>query len=102
MFITSLKSVSGEWLEPATCSASLLMEAVQGLEVGEAEELFQRFHRMLTAETPLSDQEGSSLGKLVVLSGVREYPMRVKCATLAWHTLRSAMNGGSGGTISTE
>ena len=57
---------------------------------------------MLTVETGDSDQEESSLGKLVVLSGVREYPMRVKCATLAWHTFRSALNGDAEDKVTTE
>ena len=86
----------------STASASLLMEAIKGRSVEEAVSLFQRFHRMLTDESGDSDREELSLGKLVVLSGVREYPMRVKCATLAWHTFRSALNGDAGDSVTTE
>jgi nitrogen fixation NifU-like protein len=87
----------------STASASLLMESVKGLSVDEAEELFQRFHHMLTAETgPPGEGGEGDLGKLVVLSGVRDYPMRVKCATLAWHTLRSALKEDTGQKVTTE
>ena len=69
-------------------SASLMTDAVKGHTVGEARELFQRFHNVVT--TP-PDQPVEDLGKLSVLAGVREFPVRVKCASLAWHTLHSAM-----------
>jgi nitrogen fixation protein NifU and related proteins len=69
-------------------SASLMTDAVKGRTVAEADELFQRFHRVVT--TP-PDQPVEDLGKLSVLSGVREFPVRVKCASLAWHTLRAAI-----------
>lgn len=73
-------------------SASLMTEAVKGRSVDEVESLFARFHRVVTsdARTPV---DASGLGKLEVLAGVREFPMRVKCATLAWHTLRAALHG---------
>ncbi|MDX1837424.1 SUF system NifU family Fe-S cluster assembly protein [Legionella taurinensis] len=70
-------------------SASLMTEALQGKTVTEAHELFQRFHAMVTRD---EDGHLSSLDKLAVLAGVRAYPARVKCATLAWHTLESALN----------
>jgi nitrogen fixation NifU-like protein len=72
-------------------SASLMTEALKGKTVAEAERLFQRFHEMVTSsmDTPPAD-----LGKLSVLSGVREFPTRVKCASLAWHTLKAAVNAG--------
>ena len=80
----------------STASASLLTETLKGKTRLEAERLFERFHELLTGEaTP--DQ----LGKLAVFSGVREYPVRVKCATLAWHTLRAALRQ-SDGQVSTE
>jgi nitrogen fixation NifU-like protein len=69
-------------------SASLMTDAVKGLTVAEARALFERFHAMVT--TP-PDREVEDLGKLAVLAGVREFPVRVKCATLPWHTLRAAL-----------
>ncbi|WP_394065691.1 Fe-S cluster assembly sulfur transfer protein SufU [Alcaligenes sp. WGS1538] len=68
-------------------SASLMTEAVKGLTLAEFESLFQDMHAMLTEAHPDRD-----LGKLEVLSGVREFPARVKCATLAWHTLHNAIH----------
>ena len=80
-------------------SASLMTDAVKGLTATEAEALFQKVHDMVTA--PMEHGEfDSALGKLAVLSGVREFPARVKCATLAWHTMRSALEGA--GSVSTE
>jgi nitrogen fixation NifU-like protein len=69
-------------------SASLMTDAVKGKTLDEAQQLFERFHRMVTESEPPTDVE--SLGKLAVLSGVHDYPTRVKCASLAWHTLRAA------------
>jgi nitrogen fixation NifU-like protein len=69
-------------------SASLMTDAVKGRTVREALELFGRFHEMVT--TP-PDRDVPDLGKLSVLAGVREFPVRVKCASLAWHTLKAAM-----------
>ena len=69
-------------------SASLMTDAVKGRSVAEARELFDRFHRMVT--TP-PDRAVEDLGKLSVLAGVREFPVRVKCASLAWHTLIAAL-----------
>ncbi len=71
----------------STASASLMTEAVKGKPVGEVEALFRDMHAMLTEAHP----EGRDFGKLEVLSGVREFPARVKCATLAWHTLHNAI-----------
>lgn len=81
-------------------SASLLTEAVTGRRLDEVDALFQRFHRMVTAE-PSEPVDVEGLGKLSVLAGVREYPARVKCATLAWHTLRAAVDA-TGEPVSTE
>lgn len=69
-------------------SASLMTDALKGRSVEEARALFERFHRMVTTppEEPVED-----LGKLSVLAGVREFPIRVKCASLAWHTLKAAL-----------
>jgi nitrogen fixation NifU-like protein len=75
----------------STASASLMTEALVGKTVAEIEELFAAFHSMLTDKDELDPGLGSGLGKLAALSGVRRYPVRVKCATLAWHTLRAAL-----------
>jgi nitrogen fixation protein NifU and related proteins len=68
-------------------SASLMTDVVKGKTVAEAEALFERFHRVVTAPT---DAPVEDLGKLSVLAGVRQFPVRVKCATLAWYALRAA------------
>jgi nitrogen fixation protein NifU and related proteins len=70
-------------------SASLMTDALKGKTVSEANSLFERFHRVVT--TP-PDQPVEDLGKLSVLAGVREFPVRVKCASLAWHTLKAALD----------
>jgi nitrogen fixation protein NifU and related proteins len=73
-------------------SASLMTEAVKGKTVAEAESLFSRFHELVTTPPDLpAKTEG--LGKLAVFAGVREFPARVKCASLAWHTLEAALAG---------
>jgi nitrogen fixation NifU-like protein len=71
-------------------SASLMTESVKGRTVAEVEALFDDFHRMVTAAPGTPPDAG--LGKLAVLAGVGEFPMRVKCATLAWHTLKAALH----------
>ena len=81
-------------------SASLMTTALKGKSQAEALELFERVHAMLT-EGPNANVQPEELGKLAVLSGVWEFPMRVKCATLAWHTLRSALEP-DGARVSTE
>jgi nitrogen fixation NifU-like protein len=74
----------------STASASLMTEMVKGRTEAESEALFEKFHDLVTGR---SVPESSSIGKLAVFSGVREYPVRVKCAILAWHTLRAALQG---------
>jgi nitrogen fixation NifU-like protein len=69
-------------------SASLMTDAVKGRSVDEARGLFERFHRMVTTSPDLAVED---MGKLSVLAGVREFPVRVKCASLAWHTLKAAL-----------
>jgi nitrogen fixation NifU-like protein len=83
---------SGRGCAISTASASLLTEAVKGRSPAEAHELFARFHRAVTAP-PDEAIDVSALGKLAALTGVREFPMRVKCASLAWHTLEAALAG---------
>ena len=73
-------------------SASLMTEAIKGRPEAEVRELFQRFHELMTVEDSEPDTE--KLDKLAVFAGVREFPVRVKCATLAWHTLVAALDGG--------
>ena len=80
-------------------SASLMTEAVKGKTVDQARALFEQFHHMITSPpgSPLPE-----MGKLAVLSGIREFPTRVKCAGLAWHTLKAAVSDQPIGPISTE
>ena len=84
----------------STASASLMTERAKGKTRAEAEALFDVFHKLVT-EGPAEELDTSQLGKLAVFSGVCEYPARVKCATLAWHTLRAALQG-SAEAVSTE
>jgi nitrogen fixation protein NifU and related proteins len=77
----------GQGCAISTASASLMTEAVKGKSRDEALRLFDRVHHLLTDDSAPSDE----LGKLAALSGVREYPARVKCASLCWHTLASAL-----------
>jgi nitrogen fixation NifU-like protein len=74
-------------------SASLMTEFVKGKNLEEVYEDFDRFHQLVTS-SPSAPPETDGLGKLAVFAGVREYPMRVKCATLAWHALRAALDDG--------
>jgi nitrogen fixation NifU-like protein len=82
-------------------SASLMTEMVKGKTAAEAQALFRRFQAAMTGQDEAVGGD-EDLDKLAVLSGVREYPMRVKCATLSWHTLAAAMANGNGATVSTE
>jgi nitrogen fixation protein NifU and related proteins len=83
----------------STASASIMTETLKGKTRDQAESLFHTFHNLVTGEK--AGPGTAELGKLAVFSGVSEFPVRVKCATLAWHTLRAAMNG-EGEIISTE
>ena len=84
----------------STASASMMTEALRGKSIAEAEDLAARFQHMVTAPMGEAvDEEG--LGKLAIFAGVREFPVRVKCATLAWHSLRSALHGDQA-VVSTE
>jgi nitrogen fixation NifU-like protein len=82
----------------STASASLMTEAVKGKDKAAIHELFSKVHSLLTQQEALPDP---SLGKLAALSGVREFPARVKCASLCWHTLNAALDRGAS-TVSTE
>jgi nitrogen fixation NifU-like protein len=82
-------------------SASLMTTAVQGKTREEAEQLFDRVHRLVTGKLP--EDERAGLGPLAALGGVAKFPIRVKCASLPWHALRQALHGqGSKAPVSTE
>jgi nitrogen fixation NifU-like protein len=91
----------GDGCAISTASASLMTEAVKGKTRADALQLFERVHQLLTNDAAPADE----LGKLAALSGVREYPARVKCASLCWHTLAAALqsaNSNSPRAVSTE
>jgi nitrogen fixation NifU-like protein len=83
-----------------TASASVMTESLKGKSTKEAEQLFGKFHDLVTGD-PSESPNTEGLGKIAVFFGVREFPVRIKCATLAWHTLRAALEGKSE-AISTE
>jgi len=83
-------SFQGSGCAISVASASLLTESVKGRTVAEAEQLFTRMHELLTRQDAAADP--AELGKLAALSGVREFPARVKCASLCWHTLDAALH----------
>ena len=80
-------------------SASMMTQSIKGRSLAEADEIFDAFHRMVTE--PDSELDSDTLGDLETLSGVNEYPTRIKCAVLAWHTMRSAL-AADGDTVTTE
>jgi len=92
-------SFEGTGCAISTASASIMTETLRGKTRAEAEELFRTFHDLVTGQKAQLD--APEIGKLAVFSGVSEFPIRVKCATLSWHTLRAALNG-AGEVISTE
>ena len=84
-------------------SASMMTEILKGKPLDEVRVIFERFHHLVTEDEAACDGgfDGDEFEKLMVLSGVREFPMRDKCATLAWHTMKDALQGGSE-KVSTE
>lgn len=92
--IVSDVAFEGDGCAISTASASIMTDSLRGRSVAEAEELFDRFHQLLTSDTDIPLE----LGKLAVLAGVRDFPMRVKCATLPWHTLQAALREQTGAT----
>ena len=72
-------------------SASMMTQAVKGKTKAEAEQLFDEFHRMVTGKLD-AEEDPNNLGRLKIFAGVREFPVRVKCATLSWHTMHAALN----------
>lgn len=92
-------SFDGSGCAISVASASLMTDALKGKTAEEAEDIFNNFHDLVTSDAVDVDME--KLGKLAALAGVREYPTRVKCATLCWHTLHSALEG-EDSAVSTE
>lgn len=87
-----LKEISfeGSGCAISTASVSLLTESLKGKTLSDVKKLFEKFHSLLTGHNECINDD-AELGKLAVFKGVREFPMRVKCATLAWHTLNAAL-----------
>jgi nitrogen fixation NifU-like protein len=92
-------SFQGTGCAISKASASLMTEALKGKTIDEARSLFDRFHDMVTSPPEIAAPD---LGKLSVLAGVREFPTRVKCASLAWHTMKAAVSDARSETVSTE
>ena len=84
-------SFQGSGCAISKASASMMTQSVKGKTRAEAETLFDRFHKLVTGQ--LANGRRAELGKLAVFSGVSDFPVRVKCATLAWHALHAAMQG---------
>jgi nitrogen fixation NifU-like protein len=84
-------SFEGSGCAISKASASMMTQAVKGKTKPEAEALFHEFHRMAMGELD-EEHEPNSLGKLTIFAGVRDFPARVKCATLSWHTMHAALN----------
>ena len=91
-------SFDGSGCAISVASASLMTDAMKGKSIIDAEKLFNSFHKLITNE---NDADTKNLDKLAVLAGVKDFPARVKCATLCWHTLHSAITGDKE-TVSTE
>lgn len=82
----------GDGCAISTASASMMTEALKGKTIQEAEDAFEHFHHMLTCDKDEAHKEAEALGKLAVFEGVREFPVRIKCASLAWHAMRAALH----------
>src|ERR1041385_1425809 len=83
----------------STSSASMMTEAVKGKSKAEADKIFEMFHHLILRDGPAPTKQ--EVGKLVAFAGVGEFPARVKCATLCWHTLKAELDGANGGKVST-
>jgi nitrogen fixation NifU-like protein len=92
-------SFKGQGCAISKASASMMTTSVKGKTRAEAEAMFERFHDLVTGKLP--ESEAKDLGSLRAFGGVSKFPLRVKCASLAWHTLKSALEG-EGKTVSTE
>lgn len=112
--LTLFLQVDGDVIREATfqgsgcaiskASASLMTDALKGKTIDQAQSLFDRFHHMVTSAPDAANIEGdfADVGKLSVLAGVREFPLRVKCASLAWHTFKAALKSEKPEVVSTE
>lgn len=98
--VVSEVTFQGSGCAISTASTSIMTDAVKGRTLAEVEAIFGHFHDLVTGK-PVTEEEAQELGKLTAFSGVSEFPMRVKCATLAWHTLRAAL-AGADAPVSTE
>jgi nitrogen fixation NifU-like protein len=94
-------SFEGSGCAISRASASLMTDSVKGHTVADSDALFQRFQALVTSG-PASSPSVEDVGKLEVLAGVRDYPSRIKCATLAWHALQAAVHGGSDRPVKSE
>ena len=92
-------SFKGQGCAISKASASLMTSSVKGKTRAEAEALFEQFHKLVTGH--LDEAEQKSLGSLRAFAGVSKFPLRVKCASLAWHAMKSALEGGAA-TVSTD
>jgi nitrogen fixation NifU-like protein len=95
-------SFTGKGCSISTASASMMTEALKGKTRAEADTLFEHFHGLITSSPDADAPVTAELGKLKVFAGVCEFPVRVKCAALAWHTMRSALHGTADAAVSTE
>lgn len=93
-------SFEGSGCAICTASSSVMTEVLREKTIEEAEEIFGRFHDLVTSD-PDSPVDADRLGKLAIFGGVREYPIRIKCATLPWHTFQAALHGEEE-TVTTE
>ena len=92
-------SFEGSGCAISKAAASMMTQIVKGKTKQEVEDIFGEFHKMVTGELD-EEKTPNNLGRLTIFSGVREFPARVKCASLSWHTMRAALNGEE--TVSTE
>jgi nitrogen fixation protein NifU and related proteins len=99
----NIRDVSFEGSGCAICmaSASVMTDEIAGMSIDAAEQLFVQFHDLVTGESAKTP-DVDALGKLAVFMGVREFPVRVKCATLPWHALRAALKDGARAPVTTE
>ncbi len=93
-------SFEGTGCAISTASASMMTEHLKGKSRAEAEAMFEAVHRLLTDE--FAEVDPDAIGKLVIFAGVRNYPSRVKCASLAWHTLRAVLSSDGPESVTTE
>jgi nitrogen fixation NifU-like protein len=96
--VVSDVSFEGSGCSISTASASMMTDALRGKTVAEVEVAFARFHELVTSDPSRAAEVAPELGKLAVFQGVHEFPMRVKCASLAWHTMKAALEGGGKAT----